>query len=204
MPKILSQSGVSLADTYDIQGSIAGIEQLRSEEVGLVHEMGGTIFSERLSASIRRRSTGAVDQSTSWDLVLQDLPAVPTRILGIVVLSANASRVSNCSVSIRDALSGREMPIFIWDSGEPNITARFVENDGAAANVNFLINSLGAANSPTLLIGNGQPQPVSEIAFRGLSTGFGAGTVTVTALIYIAFSQLGSGISSKGLPVPSW
>ena len=45
MVKILSQAGISLADLYNVEGSIAGIEQLDTRELPIVHEMSGTIFS---------------------------------------------------------------------------------------------------------------------------------------------------------------
>jgi len=203
MTKILSQTGISLADTYDVEGSIAGIEQLESREVSLVHEMGGTIFSERLSGAIRRVTTGAILQNAAWDLILTDLPAVPTRVLGVVVFSDDDARISRAMVAIRDPLAEREIPIFVWDANEATVTVRMQDNGAAVTTENVLANALGVATLPSMLIGSEQPQPVDQVAFRGLTTGFGAGTVVTTALIYIGFSQVG-GISSHGLPVPAW
>jgi len=199
--KILSRSGDSLADTYDVVGSIAGIEQLESREVSLLHEMGATIFSERLSAFLRRANTGVIAQNITWDIVLTDLPAFPSRILGVTVFADNGGRVENAQVSIRDAGSGREIPIFAWEAGNTRATIRLEDNAGGVGLVSILQNNYGTL--PAMLVGTPAPQTVRDIAFRGDSTGFGAGDVTVTALIYIAFSQVG-GISSRGLPVPSW
>lgn len=199
--KILSQAGISLADTYDVQGSIAGIEELESAEVTLVHEMGNTIFAERVSGFIRRVTTAALNQNATWDLVLNDLPDGPFRILNVLVLANTSSRINRAQVSIRDDDGGREMPFFIWEtSNDVESAIRIVENNGASANQTALVVRTGL---PSMGIGFNQPQRVNAIAFRGLTSGFGAGTVTVVALVYLAFSAVG-GISSRGLPVPSW
>ena len=204
MVKILSRAGVSLADTYDVQGSIAGIEQLQSEEVTLVHEMGGTIFSERVSGFIRRITSGAIAQNVLWDKVLSDLPAGPFRILGVVVLADTAARTNRAMVAIQQADGEREIPIFTFKvgaTGMEEITIRIVENGQAATDISQLVSPITLL--PNLCLGGGQPQRTPNVSFRGVSSGFGAGTVELTLLLYIAFSQIG-GISSKGLPVPSW
>lgn len=206
MVKILGQSGRSISDAYDVDGSIVGIERLEAREVTLVHEMGATIFSERASGFIRRAATGDILQSVNWDIVISDLPAGISRILGLAVISDASTRISFCTVSVRDPASGaeRELPIFIWDTNEDVITVRIEENGAAAANFGMLVSapSVGV-NMPSMLIGSGQPQRVGEIAFRGATTAFGAGTVFARLLLYVAFSQVG-GLSSRGLPIPSW
>jgi len=205
MVKVLSQAGISLADVYDVEGSIAGVEQLQADEIQVVHEMGATIFSERLSGAIRRATTGAILQSTAWDIILVDLPNVPARVLGVFVFTDASARVSNVSVHIRNPLSGREIPIFAWDSNENTMAIRMDDNDTGPAAREFLATNMNVANMPSMLIGDRQPQSVQNIAFRGLTLAFGAGNVTVTALIYIAFTQIGGmGVSSYGLPIPSW
>lgn len=203
MAKILSQSGDSLADTYDVKGSVAGIDQLETRELPIVHEMGGTLFSERLSASIRRSTTGNINQNTEWDNVLADLPATPGRILGVCVISSDANRILNASVSVQEQAGDREMPIFLWDTNEQFLAARLVENGAAAGLFNFLANALNIGTVPSMLIGTEQPQPIDRVSFRGDTTGFGAGTVVATMLLYVAFSQV-AGISSRGLPIPGW
>ena len=46
---------------------------------------------------------------------------------------------------------------------------------------------------------------INDIAFRGVTSAFGAGTVVLTALIHIAFTHLGGNVPSNfGLPVPGW
>lgn len=204
MVKILSSSGRSLSDLYDVQGSIVGIEQLESREVSLVHEMGGTIFSERYSTFTRRAITGDISQSTAFNVVLEDLPSHFFNLIAISVLVSTAARVSNASVAIRNPLSGREMPIWIWASAtDAEIAVRF-SNDGAAVATGiFLQPNLANVQLPQMMAGAGQPQHVSSLALRGFTSAFGAGTVEVTAFLHVEFAALGA-LSSRGLPFPSW
>ena len=201
MVKILSKSGDSLADTYDVVGSVAGIEQLESREVTLVHEMGGTIFSERLSGEILRVSSGAISQSTNWGLPFADLGASPIRILGLAIVADTASRVSIASLAVRSLDQQNEVPIFVWDTINDGVsTVRLIEG-GVLANKGFLLGN--PVDIPNFMVGLDQPQGMDELVFRGITTAFGAGTVEVVALVYKAFATI-SGISSKGLPIPSW
>lgn len=205
MVKILSQSGISLADTYEVQGSEAGVEELLSKDVQLVHEMGGTIFAERMGAQVRRSTSGAIAQSTTFDVVTTNFTRTMTRILGVACLSDNPGRVQNAMVAIRDgtAAAEREIPIFAWDANEASLDIRVQENGAAVTSLSFLQNALDIATLPSLMMGTDQRNFVDQIAFRGQTTAFGAGTVTITMLLYIAFTHLG-GISSFGLPVPGW
>lgn len=203
MPKILSQAGTSLADVYDVEGSIAGIEELSSREVVLVHEMGATIFSERASGRMLRLSTGAIAQSTSFDLTFADVPDFVTRVLGVVVI-ADSQRVDDAAISIRDPVAGRDMPVWIWTAARDLYeSARFEDSGGGVADHNLLYGIGPSINFPSLLFGPSQPEPVSSMVFRGNTTAFGAGTVEVIAKVYVAYSRL-KGVSSFGLPVPSW
>ena len=204
MVKILSQAGNSLADVYDVDGSIAGINQLETHELPIVHEMGNTVFSERLSGSIRRISTGAIAQNITFDIVLTDLPATPGRIFSLAVFNNVTSRVNDVTISIRNVRDEREVPIWNWfQANGVEVTGRLQDDGAAVGNVNLMLSDLNMNGTPSLLVGTDQPQPVDQIAFRGGTQGFGAGTVTITAVIYIAFSQV-AGISSRGLPIPSW
>lgn len=204
MPKVLSQSGISLADVYDVEGSIAGIEQLIAKEVNLFHEMGKTIFSERLSATIRRQTSGAINQNNAFDVFFTDLPAGIWRILGLFVFTDVSARLSHAQVSVQNADSSREIPIFVWNNApDTQASIRFVDDGAAAATVTALMTNTGPL-TPSLGVNAPQPQEVgSGIAFRGVATGFGAGTVTATAIVHIAFSEV-SRPSSIGLPVPGW
>jgi len=201
--KILSQSGISLADAYEISGSIAGVEELDPHDVKTVHEMGGTMFSERFSAAIRRRSSGAIAQSIAIDQVIDDLPSTPSRIVGVQVFTAGvAARLDHLAVLVRTELAEREIPIWIYDG--TNSRPVRLQDDGAALQTVSLFQPVGEnLLLPNMLTGTAQPQTVTEIAIRGLTTAFGAGTLEVITIIHILFSQI-AGISSTGLPIPSW
>jgi len=204
--KILSQSGNSLADLYDVEGSVAGIDSLETRELPIVHEMASTVFSERCSGAIRIAQTAALAQNAAADVVLTDLPSGVWRILNVVVFADVNARTSSAQVSLREPIVGREIPIFAWDStNDVQTNIRIVEDGAAAANVFVHVSNF--MNVPTMGIGAGQPQRVGEIAFRVLTSAFGAGTVTMTALIYLALSAIGGvpgNTTSRGLPVPSW
>ena len=201
MGKILSKSGDSLADVYDVKGSIAGIEELLSKDVNLVHEMGATIFSERLSGRILSITTGAILQDTQFDVAFSF--SETSRLLGLQVVSTSPSRISRCQVSITSGPSfdNTDLPIFIWDStlGSRAINVLI----GGALQVLSILIPAQAQLIPNLMLGFDSPRPSSTITMRGLTTGFGAGNVTITALVYVAFPQLG-GVSSRGLPIPGW
>lgn len=201
--KILSQAGISLADTYDIQGSIAGLEELDATSVKTVHEMGATIFSERLSGQILRAEPAAMAQSTSTSAALANFSAVATRILGIQVLVDVTARMLRCAVVARAVRAPiQEIPIWVWDAtNEDSIT---MSDDGAGpANKIFLRPSATYTANPTLLIGSNQPVIVDQLVMRCSSNAFGAGTVTPTMIVYVAFAGLG-GLSAAGLPIPGW
>ena len=207
MSKILSQAGNSLADVYDVQGSIAGIEHLETHELPIVHEMGATVFSERLSGNLIRRSTGAIAQNTTWDLTVlaANTPAGIFRILS-VFLFADQNRVDRASVLLQQTIpNDGEQAIYIWDTTNDVVSNIRLSDAGGVAGNQFAFLQANPQPMPILAIGSGQVQSVGDtIVFRGLTTGFGAGTVTVVALIYVASPELSTSLSSRGLPVPSW
>lgn len=203
MVKILSQTGISLADAYDVEGSIAGVENLESRDVSLVHEMGSTIFSERFSSFMRLATAAAVSQSSAWEVILNDLPAGALRLIAITVEVTPTARVSLASVALREPVQEREMPIWLWDSAVDGEVSARNSTDGSVGTRIFLRPTTPINPIPYLVAGTGQPQSIPDIAFRGITSAFGAGTVTVRALLHFGFSQIG-GISSKGLPIPSW
>jgi len=200
--KILSQSGISLADAYDVQGSIAGVERLDSEEVKTVHEMGGTMFSERFQGALRRRETGDIAQNTNWAQLITDLPAGPSRVFAVAVF-AESDDVSHAVVSIRDPVSEREVPIWQWNTGVDTANLSLWQDSGAAVAAIFYLRPLVLMGIPSFIIGGDQRVPVPDIAFRGRTTAFGAGTVNVILTLYIGHTHVG-GLSSFGLPIPSW
>lgn len=206
MTKILGQTGVSLADTYNIEGSIAGIEELDSRSVNLVHEMGDTIFAERLSSRIVRVATAATAQNLTFAAVITGFPATAVRILGITLLGTVAE-LTRAAVMVRfDGALGtagteQEMPIWVWDEGTAQ-TVRFIDN-GTLANLNIMLPLANPNWFPNLITGPNQPEVVSQIVVRGLTAGFGAGTTVVTLLAHVLFAGTG-GLSSEGVPIPGW
>ena len=204
MVKILSKSGDSLADQYDVVGSVAGIEELQSREVSLVHDMAPVLFSERLSASVRRITTGDLNQSTSFDISITDLPRGITRIPIVTVRKDVAARLTNCTVALQQADQIREIPLFIWDSGEGEVTAPIVDNGAAVTDFTFMLNAL-QGSLPATVVGDFQPRVMNRLTFRGVTSAFGAGTVEVIMLAHILFTHLGGNVpANRGLTVPSW
>jgi len=199
---VQSQAGVSLSDVYDVVGGQAPIERLLTTEVPAVHDMASTIFSERLSGGVRRRETGDLGQSTFWDEIINDFGEGITRIMGVAVLVDGLTRTENVSVSVSDPIAGREVPIFTWDNNFDLFREIRVEDAGVIRNIRLLI-----PNPPTpslsLLIGTDQPGSTPDIAFRGLTSAFGAGTVEHILVIYTASTAIG-GITGYGLPIPGW
>jgi hypothetical protein len=206
-PRIQSRSGTSLADIYDVVGSIFGIEELEARELGVFHELGGTVFSERFSCVQRVISALAVPQSTAISVVLTDLPREPTRLMGVTVVTGagDGAKLDRCNVNVRDPLSGVESVVWTVDGS----TVQAVDIDlgvGVAAR-DMLVGVPSQNFSPTFIGGIDQPHPnqASSVALRGLTNAFGAGTIGVFAILYLAFAlPAGSGISSYGLPLPSW
>lgn len=207
MVKILSQTGISLADTYDIEGSIAGVSELLTQDgIHLEHEMGGTIFAERFSTALRRGVTGAIAQNTVFAVGFSDLPGNSIKLLGVQVIVDVTGRVARVSVNVQDprpdaTAPQREFPVWTWDGTNTSLQ-RFivagVDGDQTLLNADLQYNYL-----PVIMAGGGQPQGMSTLVLRGKTTAFGAGTVTLQLLAYIAFAEIG-GIDSYGLPLPGW
>jgi len=211
MVKILTTSGDSLADIYDVEGSIAGIDQLHTRELPIVHEMGSTIFSERFTTAIHRVASGDVAQSTNIFLVITNMPVMVTRLLSIAVITDDPTRLERAVVLARDprpSVAGMECPIWQWD--ETNFTSLDMIDFGDATPTRYqlLRGTSEATFVPNFTGGSGQqPDMVSEIAFNSRTTAFGAGTVFVRLLLHVASARAhraGSGVSSRGLAIPSW
>ncbi len=208
MVKILSQAGMSLADIYDIEGSIAGVEHLSSHEVQTVHEMGGTIAAERIGGFIARATTGAIAQSTAWNVLFTEFPPTPFRILGVSVMDNSGGTVSNCQISIKNnavITAGREIPIFVWDTtADSEVPVRWVNNGAAVTEFRDLRQAVPSVGGlPSMGFGDTSRMQTPTLVFRGSTAAFGGGTAEVIAQVYGAWMELG-GISSYGLPVPGW
>ncbi len=202
MAKILSKSGDSLADVYDVKGSIAGIEDLQSDDVNLVHEMGATIFSERLSSRILAITTGAIAQSQQINTTFTFTET--SRLFGIQVITDNVARLNDISVHITSApaIDNTDIPIFAWVGASDSSRGINVLVAGSLLGVAMLIPA-SPANVPNLMIGVDSPRPAAQITLRGDTTAFGAGTVTTQLIVHVGFPQIG-GVSSRGLPLPGW
>lgn len=214
MAKILAQAGKSLSRIYNTVGSKIGVEQLQSEDVSLIHEMGGTIAAERMTTRFLKFSSGALAQNITTQ---SDVPSAGPivgmqRILGIVVVADTAARVTRIMVSLNQPAPSDDFVLFSWDTSidaERPVLMRFT---GAGATVHSQFVPLGTQPLPSLLGGTEQPliSGADQFSARGLTSGFGAGTVTITAMIYLA-EMLAQGTGSKGAPgsshglaLPSW
>jgi hypothetical protein len=207
MGKILSQAGDSLADAYDVAGSIVGVDSLLTQDVQLLHEMGGTIFSERLTSQTLTIASPSTGQNLGFVASYDDFPDSPVRILGIQVLTSTPARVQLASVSILEADGSAEQPIFVYDSDddEEGLVTCTISGGGSAL-YGHLSPRLSA--TPTLVTRFGNASDMPTLQLRGLTVGFGSGTVQCTALVHVA--RAGPAVpvpgtpESHGLPIPSW
>jgi len=199
-PKVLGKAGESLADVYDVKGSIAGVEQLESRDVGLVHEMGGTIFSERLRTDIIRGTLGALAQNITTDNFFSSFFLDrPSRILGLEMITTDAARLTLLTMSLRTE-DDQEIPIWAWENGDPTLQVRFVDG-GSSGTITLLLNQMQSNTLPSLLVGDVNRVP--RVGIHQVTAGFGAGTVT-TSMILHTLHTVEQGVSSHGLPLPSW
>jgi len=205
MVKILSRSGNSLADIYDAEGSIAGIDQLETRELPIMHEMGATVFSERLQTRIFRIPTTAIAQNIAFRIQLDTLPETPARLLGLQVITDNGARVTRAAVLATDPVLLQDFPIWVWNGVAADSELVTMLDATVSASFEVML-AHGPMNMlPTFTGGNEQQDNmVSSLTLVGLTSGFGAGTVLVTALAHIAFPRRDVNISSRGLPIPSW
>jgi len=207
MPKIQSQAGTSLADTYDIEGSIAGIENLESRDVSLVDEMGGRVFSERLLSFNLNTTTGNLSQNVTWAVTIGGFPDSPNRIINPGVIIEATGNVAHCSIAIRNTDTGNEVPIFVWDDAVDAERVITWSNAGAGALARlYLVNAMPAM--PALNTRFGNAEIMGDLIFRGLMSAFGGGTVEAIAVLHFMRANRGNPQpgepSSHGLPLPSW
>lgn len=208
MVKILSQSGTSLADIYNVEGSIAGVEQLLSGEVSVVHEMGQLIASERMGGQLLRVAIAGIVASADFAAVLTGINTGVSRFHGVTIITDNASRLERVNVNVRTQPGGRptqtvqEHVVWAFD-GTNSENIEIVDDGGVQITIAALRGTQEFNNLPCLLTGADQPQLVSEIAIRGTATAFGAGTVDVILIAHVSFGQA-EGLGSRGLPIPSW
>lgn len=210
MVKVLAQAGISLADVYDVEGSIAGVDQLDVTEVKAVHDLGPQIHSERLLSVLIQQNSTALAQNLTWNLTTGNFPDSVARMFGMALFADVAGRLTSASVHITDTDTGREMPLFAWESVTGVfIPTRWSNNGAAVATLQLLRPGPGAVNMiPTLLTRMGGSGQMPTITFRGVTAGFGAGTVTCFLVYHIArpnrVTPVAGDPSSHGLPIPGW
>lgn len=201
---VQSQAGVSLSDIYDIKGGQAPIERLFTSEVPAVHEMAATIQSERFSQRIRTASA-LFAASTAIDLLFDTLGAGVSRLHGLILFTDDASRIADICVSIEDTDAfgpdpSRGMPIWVWDATNSQ-SIRF--RNTTMQNLTVLRAQSEFTFLPNIITGGDQPDNCANLRVAGNTTAFGAGTVNVLCAALLSFSAE-EGLSSRGLPVPSW
>lgn len=211
MSKILAQTGMSLADSYDVEGSICDISDLLTKEgVNLTQEMGATIVSERMQSSFLELRADGILQSVAFNVVSDPLPDCVNRLLGACVIgtfSATGTGVSACSLAIRDNVTGREYPFWAFDTVAGLESAIFWSDDGAAvAEVSIVEPTISSL--PEMVFRQGAAKLMPSIVFRGEMVAFGAGTPDVIAMIHLGRASAtapGAGEPrSHGLPMPGW
>lgn len=209
MAKILTQSGASLADIYNVQGSIAGIDELVSNDVSLVHEMGAEILSERIITNMVIIATASNLQNVTFGITIpaNNIPDTVNRLLAIVVLSTASARLSICSLAIRNVITGRELPIWVWNSTDDPERAVEWSLDGAAS-ATFVQAAAPTDMLPYLITRTGLDRRMPDFVFRGATLGFGAGNVTTRCVLAIARGSAPNPTPGEpgghGLPIPSW
>jgi len=202
---ILGRAGASLADAYDVEGSTIGIKRLEADEVHLTHDLASTIFSEKASGNIRRLTSGALNQSTNWNVTMTGLLDNITRILGVLVFSDGGSEISHCQVSIHDPINGRDMPFFYWNDLSDKEENILIEHENTIETLFYKRPVDPMPSMPSMLFGRRQPEQVPDIVFRGRTLAFGAGTAETEAYIFVAFADEETrGPRSFGLPIPGW
>lgn len=206
MSRVKAQAGTSLADIYDVVGSVAGVDELDTRSVPAVHEMGNTIFSERLGGRLNVWDTQAIAQTINFGVEFPgpdpaNAISVPTRILGAAVTVDVGARVLRVAIVVRDITNGVEFPIFVWDEAVERII-RMQPDTLGVANVTFLQGTPEFDLLPSMIIGS-DPDAEWSLFLRGTTAAFGLGSVTVSARVYLALART-KAISSLGLPIPGW
>ncbi len=216
MPRSQAAGGSSLAQIYDTVGTVLqSSAEIRGDEITLNHEMGQLLFAEGFRATVRRIEAVNIAQNSSFNAVLENLPGTPFRLNNFVVFSDDvtaAADLDHCTLSLRDLEQTREVPVFQWETADGIAVSRF-NADAALGIGNFTILSLNARSIQTMAtINQGRISDpsgqvgISELALRGRTGAFGAGTRNIKCNIALIFSlsPTGGSIRSRGLALPSW
>lgn len=187
------------------------IDELRDTEgVSLVYDLAALIRSQTLRVDTRAFDTGALNQSTADNQVIDGLPSM-ARVIGIDVTTDNTSRLSRMAIygddiGVVTSAPLRSMLLWAWIAGgrSINIAAPYQAGDAALA-AHLLAevsdNSLLANYVPWV----GQDLTPNRTGFENvvistLTTAFGAGTVRVTGHLTLLFPTGTGGRFSDLLP----
>lgn len=215
MARSQSAGGSSLASIYDTKGTaLAANAEIMGGEIALTHDMGALLFAEAYRVQVFRIEVTGVSQSSTFGETLDDLPASPFRVMGMVVFTTvGADSFITASLMVRDRDDQMEVPLFIWEFADGQSTVRFEPGDPfgvagytvlnqAPTNISQQTQYLmqGTKTNPDGTLG------VSSLSLRGSTDSFGAGTVGLHANIVIASANApGSGaLANRGLPIPGW
>jgi len=213
--KYQSQAGSSMADTYDTVGSKLDLDEINaSQGVSIVENLGDRTMAERINTVLLGDSSDPTAASTDFNVNILGSTAVPgfdavTRVLGcsVFVAAADASKVENWSLYVRDHTIGREMAIMAWDLADDGERRCVWNNDGGGAE-DFLNLKPASHMIPTLLTRTGVSRVLPQLMFRGTMAAFGAGTVEAFIVVQLARAITAAPApgepSSHGLPLPSW
>jgi len=206
MPRILSQAGSSMAQGYDVDGGIVGVDELDSAAVHLAEDFGARVFSERLQSFLIRMTSGAINQSIDFDILAAGIPDSVNRILGIFVFETN-TRIDNVQVGWNEQEDDQDMPLFVWNTATDSTRSVRYEDLGTVAAVDLMVPAYPML-TPTIITRTGANRVIPQLVMRGSSTAFGAGTVVCNALVHLCRANPGSPApgepSSHGLPLPGW
>lgn len=214
MGKILSQAGISMADTYDIEGSIVGVENLDANNVSLVEDMGPRVMAERMKTIMVTGTTGALADAIDFNITVLGSTTIPSpdcasRVLSVNVYipAANATEIENWSLTVRDQNLQREAALITWDIDIDSEVKVVWNNDGAGA-ANFIQLRPLTHQLPGLLTRAGDLEIAPLLLWRGTTAAVVATTVTATLVIQLArpnrTNPAAGQPSSHGLPIPSW
>ena len=202
--KVLGEAGKSIPDVYDVDGSVVDIDRIDGREIKLVHEMGATILSERLAGEHFRIGSGPHLQNVDFEAIIATPPGSISRIVALQVLCtvAQQGRTARVAVVLQDGTSGRETPVWIWETGQAETEVEWSDSGQAVATFSAF-QPTSHIYVPSMLIGVGHAQQVQNIILRGTTGAFGAGNITYFLMAYLLFPTP-TAVNSFGLPIPSW
>lgn len=198
--------GRSIAKLYDSPEQLRAGAELTDREIVLTHDMGQQVFAERHRV-VHRQATFAVAQSTAFDQLIDGLPE-QFQVLGVQVTVDTNGAIANLAVHAENEGHTLSNALFYWESAGGSSTVIRVA-PGGDTNV-LLPSAVCAALFPNrnLVLSRNTREATGGIALavRGTTTAFGAGNVTITARLLLAFFNRQNSTMPLGAvaPFPSW